>query len=387
MVTPYIPKKIADKMNLSVNPFDFTFEPLAGSTLTNLIRLFSQNKFKISMIGYPRALYSTVMALVISPLNLIERIRFHKKIEETEVTKPPIFIIGHWRSGTTYLHNVISQDPQFSYPTTFQTVTPALFMGFENLIKPVVSSSLPETRPQDNIKLGADLPQEEEYALGNLSPYSFYHGWCFPKNMDFYYKYVFMDEVPDFMVDEFKKVYMHLIKKLTLYYNGRQLLLKNPPNTGRIKLLLEMFPNAKFIHIYRNPYDVYMSMSRNIEKEMTLYTLQKPGEKEDIIRRMIETYQKMFKKYFKERTLIPDGNLVEVQYEDFVKNPLKTAKYIYEKLNIAGFEKAKPFIKDYTDSQKKVKARNYDIDNELKKHIYRHLNFTIDFWGYFKNKK
>jgi len=130
MVTPYIPKKIADKMNLSVNPFDFTFEPLAGSTLTNLIRLFSQNKFKISMIGYPRALYSTVMALVISPLNLIERIRFHKKIEETEVTKPPIFIIGHWRSGTTYLHNVISQDPQFSYPTTFQTVTPALFMGF-----------------------------------------------------------------------------------------------------------------------------------------------------------------------------------------------------------------------------------------------------------------
>ena len=196
-----------------------------------------------------------------------------------------------------------------------------------------------------------------------------------------------MDEVPDFMVDEFKKVYMHLIKKLTLYYNGRQLLLKNPPNTGRIKLLLEMFPNAKFIHIYRNPYDVYMSMSRNIEKEMTLYTLQKPGEKEDIIRRMIETYQKMFKKYFKERTLIPDGNLVEVQYEDFVKNPLKTAKYIYEKLNIAGFEKAKPFIKDYTDSQKKVKARNYDIDNELKKHIYRHLNFTIDFWGYFKNKK
>jgi hypothetical protein len=376
------PKTIAEKLNLTINPFDVTFEPLAGSTLTNLIRLLSQNRFKISLIGFPRAFYSILLCLIISPLNIVERVRFHKKINQTTVVHPPIFIVGHWRSGTTYLHNALSKDPQFAYPTTLQTVAPAIFMGFENLIKPIVVGSLPETRPQDNIKLGADLPQEEEYAIGNLSPYSFYHGWCFPKNMDFYNKFVFMDEIPNFMIDEWKNVYMHFIKKITLYFNNKQLLLKNPPNTGRIKLLLELFPDAKFIHIYRNPYHVYMSMKRNIEKEMTLYTLQHPDDKEKIIENMIKTYRKMFVKYFKEKTMIPNGNLVEVQYEDFVSNPLDTVKFIYEQLNLTGFKDAKPYIKKYVDTQKNVKAFSYEIDGDSKKMIYKNLNFTINFWGY-----
>ena len=144
----------------------------------------------------PRLFYSISMSLALSPLNIYEWKCYDKKIKEITIEKPPIFIIGHWRTGTTYLHNLLSQDNQFGYPTTFQTVAPGLFIGSEKLIKPIVVSSLPAKRPQDDVDLGADFPSEEEYAIGNLSPYSFYHGWCFPKNMEFYNKFVYYTGSP-----------------------------------------------------------------------------------------------------------------------------------------------------------------------------------------------
>lgn len=203
-----------------IDPMDVTFEPLAGSTFTNFLRLLAQNKFKIGMIGVPRTLYSAAMSLALSPLNVYEKIHCDKEIKKTVIEKSPLFIIGHWRSGTTYLHNLLSQNDMFAYPTTFQTVTPGLFLCFESIIKPMVAASLPPKRPEDDIALGADLPQEEEYGIGNLSPYSFYNGWCFPRNVHYYYNFVTMENVPQRTVDSWKNIYLYYLKKLTLSHDG-----------------------------------------------------------------------------------------------------------------------------------------------------------------------
>lgn len=367
---------------MKIDPLNITFTPLPGSTFTNLLRLFAQNKFRISIIGMPRALYSLLMSFILSPLNLIEKLRYGEKIKKTKIEKPPIFIIGHWRSGTTYLHNLITQDKQFAFPTTFHTVVPSLFISFEKLIKPIVESSLPPTRPEDNVPLGADLPQEEEYAIGNLCPYSFYNGWCFPKNMEFYYRFVCMEDVPKRAIEEWKRVYLNFLKKVTLLNNGKQLVLKNPANTGRIKILLEMFPSAKFIHIYRNPYHVFLSMKRDIETEMSLYCVQKPREWDFIEKAMVELYNKMHEKYFREKKLIPAGNLTEVRYENFVENPFDEIKRVYEELNLPRFEQAKENFKKFIAMQSEIKPHKYVIDDKLKKKIYNYFRFTIDKWGY-----
>lgn len=368
--------------SFTIDPLNVTFEPLAGSTFTNLLRLLAQNHFKIGLIGLPRAFYSLLMSSILSPLNVYEKIKYEKQINNVVIDKPPIFIIGHWRTGSTYLHNLFSKDEQFGYPTTFQTVAPAVFLQFEKMIKPIVDSSLPEKRPQDDVDLGVDLPQEEEYALGNISPYSFYNGWCFPQNMELYNNYVDMRNVPKTAIEEFKKIYMYYIKKLTLYYSGKQLVLKNPSNTARIKLLLDMFPDAKFIHIYRNPYHVFLSMKRNIEKEMTLYCLQKPKDETVFEKSMVDLYNRMFDKYFKEKDLIPPGNLVEVRYEIFIANPLQEMKRIYDTLKLPGFEKAKKHFEAYIESQAKIKTYKYQINDPLKQKIYSYLKNTIDLWNY-----
>jgi hypothetical protein len=367
---------------MKIDPLDISFEPLAGSTFTNLLRLIAQNNFKIELVGLPRFFYSIMMSLVLSPLNIYERKCYYKKIKEITIDKPPIFIIGHWRTGTTYLHNLLSQDNQFGYPTTFQTIVPGLFIGSEKLIKPIVVSSLPSKRPQDDVDLDADFPSEEEYAIGNLSPYSFYHGWCFPKNMEFYNKFVCLEDVSSNIIEDWKMIYLNFLKKLTLYLNGKQLILKNPPNTARIKLLIEMFPDAKFIHIYRNPYHVFLSMKRNIEKEMTLYALQTPPKWVTFEKAMVYLYNRMYEKYFEERKLIKKGNLIEIKYEDFIKNPIYEIERIYNDIGLNDFGKSKVKFIKYIDSQSKIKTFNYSIDKQLKKRIYDYFKPTIDMWGY-----
>ena len=365
-----------------IDPLDISFEPLGGSTLTNLLILIAQNKFKIGIIGIPRILYSLLLSALFSPLNFYEKITCDKKIKNTKIDKPPIFILGHWRSGTTYIHNLMSQNSNLAFPTTFQTITPGLFLKFEKLIKPILVASLPPTRPQDCIVLGADLPNEEEYGIGNISPYSFYHGWCFPKNRDFYYRFVHMNGVNDKVINDWKKTYLYYLKKVTLYHNGKQLVLKNPSNTGKVKLLLELFPDAKFIHIYRNPYYTYLSMKRNIEKEMTLYCVQKPADQENFENAMVEMYNKMYERYFEEKKLIPKENFIEVRYEDLTEKPYEVIKKIHEELNLEGFNENKEKLKSYIKTQLKINTYNYNLDDKQKKKIYTCFKKTIDLWKY-----
>ena len=173
--------------------------------------------------------------------------------------------------------------------------------------------------------MDVDLLQEEEYAIGGLSPYSYYHGWCFPQNMEFYNRFVCFNNVPKSLIEEWKRIYIFLLKKETFLWHGKRLLLKNPANTGRVKLLLDMFPDAKFVHISRNPYDLYFSMSRFMRTVIPLYCLQTPpfDEIEELI---LNLYAEIYNSYFIEKKLIPAGNLVEIKYEDFIENPIREIK-------------------------------------------------------------
>jgi len=367
---------------MKINPLAVTFTPLAGSTFTNLIRMIAQNRFSIGLIGFPRVMYSLLMSSILSPLNVVEKIQFKTKIAKMRIDKDPIFILGHWRSGTTYLHNLLSQDQNFGFPTTFQTVTPGLFLRFGKSIKPIVAASLPPTRPEDNVPLGVDFPQEEEYAIGNLSPFSFYNGWCFPKNMEFYYRFVTMENVLQQQIDEWKEVYLYFLKKVTLAHHGKQLLLKNPANTARIRLLLEMFPKAKFIHIHRNPYHTFLSMKRNIETEMTLYCVQKPKNDKILEELMVRLYNDMFDKFFREKNLILQENFVEIKYEDLIERPVEIVRHIYKTLNLSSFNQTESQLRKFIETQVDIKPHQYVIEPELKNKIYKYFKHTIDYWGY-----
>ena len=87
--------------------------------------------------------------------------RYKKLLADKPLEHDPVFILGHWRSGTTFVHNILAQDPRFGFTTTYQTVFPHYMLAMQGLFKPVMGWLMPSHRPTDNMQLAPDLPQEE----------------------------------------------------------------------------------------------------------------------------------------------------------------------------------------------------------------------------------
>jgi hypothetical protein len=372
---------MAKPLELHGNVFDVKYEPLAGSSVTNMFRLYAQNKFLISVRYIPRMLYATALSTIIAPFRMKENIKFNKTIKQTEITRPPLFIIGHWRSGTTYIHNMLSLDKTFGFCSTFTATVPGVFLGSEKIFKPVLAASITDKRPMDDVPMGTDLPQEEEYAIGSFIPYAYYNGWIFPKNMGFYNNFVSLENVSKEVLDEWKETYLYFLKKLTYYRDGKRLILKNPAHTARIQHLLEMFPDAQFINIYRNPYHLYYSMMRFLQIVVPIYCIQK-YDMQSLEEHMLDLYAQMYKKYFETRRLIPEGNLVEIKYEDFIQHPLENVEKIYSTLRLKDFEASKKIFREYASSQKFFKASNYNAEPAVKDKIQKKWKFVFDEFGY-----
>jgi len=361
-----------------------TKEPLAGADLKTLFLLLKQNKFHISIPYLPRFIYTMFLSSMLSPFRYKDRRFMKKNMDKIRLHPSPLFLLGHWRGGTTYLHNMLSKDDQFGYFSTFDAYVPGVCVKSESLLKGIVAGSLPKTRPMDDVAMGADLPQEEEYALGGLSVYSYYHGWCFPRNMNHYDRYVWLDDVSATEINDFKEMYLYLLKKASVKNNGRRLLLKNPSNTARIKLLLELFPNAKFVHIHRNPFHQYLSMVRFMQTVIPLYCLQTPPPFEDVETHIFDMYKHMYKKYLEEKNLVPKGNFIEITYEDFVSDPLHELKRIYEKLSLPGYDTVKKRFHAYMLAQSEIHPQKYSVSEAVREKVLSHWGFAFDAFGYDK---
>jgi len=366
------------------NSLIVTKEPLAGTNLKTIFQLLKQNHFHISFAYFPRLIYSLALSCFLSPFRYRDSHFMKKMYDKIHIDKSPVFLLGHWRGGTTYLHNMLSKDDQFGFFSTFDAYLPGACITGERLLKGIVAGSLPKKRPMDDVRMDADFPQEEEYAIGGMSIFSYYHGWCFPRNMDLYNRYVWLDDVNQEVIDDFKQTYLYLLKKASFKNNGKRLLLKNPSNTARVKILLEMFPDAKFIHIHRNPYFQYLSMVRFMKLVIPLYCLQHTPPFEVVEEHLFRMYERMYRKYFDERKMVPDNNLIEVKYEHFVANPLQQLKRIYGKLGLSDFSVVEQRFYAYMLSQSEIHPRKYVVTDEVKQKVYSRWNFAFDAFGYDK---
>ena len=214
--------------------------------------------------------------------------------------------------------------------------------------------------------------------MTGLSPYM---GWCFPGDGADYDRYLTFRDVPDEEVARWGHALTTFLKKLTLRY-GRPLVLKSPPHTARIRLLLGLFPDARFVHIHRDPYDVFRSTRHMIRAVQP--ALPPPGRAApDGDDRIISVYTEMYDAYFEERGLIPEGRLCEVGYEDLERDPVGVVGSIYEALGLSGFEDLRPRLEGYLGSIAGYrKNRHDDLPEPLRRRIADEWGRSFDEWGY-----
>lgn len=330
----------------------------------------------------PRIVFIGAAGLLSAPLRGYERIRQGARVRRVAIDKPPIFILGHWRSGTTHLHNLMSQDPTLGYVSMYQAMAMGCSLMGERWLKPLLARVVPLKRPQDNMTWPLDAPQEEEAALGRITPYSFYVQFLFPRRArELFDRYVLLRGVSARAATEWKRKYLQILQVATLHAGGRRLLLKNPVNTARVRLLLELFPDAKFIHIHRSPYRVFPS-TKNMHRQLFAVTALQDVDEEHLEQTVLHLYREMMQRFLAEKHLIPAENLVEVRFDDLERDPLGTLRRIYTSLGLEGHDVAEPAFRAYVSSQQAYRKNDFRLSAEDRAKVERHWGFAFDALGY-----
>lgn len=349
-------------------------------------QILRQNRFAVDFPYWFRALAATFAAPVNSLEKSLEDREFASAIEQTPIEKDPIFLLGHWRSGTTHLHYLLCQDPQFAAPNNYQTARPHAFLrAHEKTFIPRMIEKLgimPKVRPMDNVAVSLDSPQEDEQGIFLACGLSPIGAWLFPRHEPFYNRFFTFEEATEEERQTWKKTILWVVKKLTLRNGGRQLVLKSPPHTSRIPLLLELFPKAKFIHIHRHPYEVFRSTCHfynTLVRHVNLQNL----EESQITKSVLDRYAILYEAFFASKSLVGEGRFFEMGYDALDKHPMEAMERLYQALDLGDFDALRPRIASYLDTvQNYAKNPPKPLAGEIKKHIQKRWQSSFQAWGY-----
>lgn len=354
------------------------FSTLSGVGFGDWMRLLADNRFRVDPPHWGRAAAITLGTLPSTVWRAIENRRFAPRIASTDV-KAPLFILGHWRGGTTHLHNLLAEDPQFAYASMFDVLFPHSFLSLE--LGKGWAALLSPTRHIDNVRLGWDVPYEDEFALCAATFRSPYLAWIFSRRYDHYQRYLTFRGVPNAEVAEWKAGLLHFARKLTLKY-GRPLVLKSPPHTCRIKLLLEVFPDARFVHIHRDPYAVFQSTRRMVEVAGSLMKLQRL-DAASLEARVLDRYVEMYDAFFEEKSLVPAGRFHELGFEALERDPAAELRRLYDTLGLGGFDAVAIRLQAYLDALRGYQKNVHEeLPEALQAQVRQRWGRTFEEWGY-----
>ncbi|QDU27997.1 Sulfotransferase domain protein [Anatilimnocola aggregata] len=350
--------------------------------ISDWCRLLARHGFRVHPFKLPMAAMITATTPFNSAAALLQHLWFGSYIERTRVEQPPVFIVGHWRSGTTLLHELLHLDSRFATPNTYQCMAPHHTFVTEWLIGKRMGWLVPKQRPMDNMAAGFQRPQEDEFALLALGAPTPYARMAFPNDVPADYSDVLnLDEASPADVEKFRKAIVWFAKLITLQTRQKQLLLKSPPHTGRIGHLAQWFPGAKFIHIARSPFSLFPSTTRLWESLDDVQGLQVARHKH-LREYVFDCFERMYRGYEKQRNEIPAGDLYELKYEDLVKDPVGQCEQIYERLQLGNFAPVRDKIAAYMQSQKDYQTNKHQMDAETEAEIRRRWAGYFSRFGY-----
>lgn len=335
---------------------------IAGMRLSRFIKLILKNGISLYPKYWVRFLFLLQNGVWASIFYRKERKLYKEKIENHTLPDNPIIILGHWRTGSTFLHQLLTLDSNLVTTNVFQGSIPDSFLTSRKSYEPIMGRALKGTRPMDQVKLSMDEPLEDEYALFRLSSYSPLERLVFPKSKDYFLKYF-----PGFLpkgekLKDWKDAVKLFYKKLTLD-NNKVILIKNPFHSYRIDALNELFPNARYIHIIRNPHKVVPSTIRmwdivGAQNAMnTKWTKPTVKETSELLVDMLYKVEYDLRK-------LPEDKYCEIKFEELEQNPIEHIKSIYSRLNVEFSDEFEKQIQEFLQTVKEYKKNKYQMPDD-----------------------
>ena len=353
----------------------------AGIRLGPLIRLLRRNEVSLRPKYLVRTAFLMQSAFWSSVFSGVERFHYHRALRNHPVPSDPVFIIGHWRTGSTFLHQLMSRDPQLTAPTLFQVAQPECFLSSYLYYKPLFKSLVSRHRPMDMVKLGMNEPQEDEYAVYRMTCFSPLERLIFPAKTGYFLSGMDTFLPPEECAEKWERQLTHFLKKIH-YQTGRRIVSKNPFNSLRISTLIRLFPDARFIHIVRNPLDSIPStihMWSIVQRQNSLNrNTCKPSVEE-----VADVMNHMLSGIAKEAEKLPADRFCEVRYEDLEKDPHGSLRSIYSAMGLTFTEDFSGRIDDFLEEVAGYRKNRFSMPDSDRGIILEKMKGFMQRYGYF----
>jgi hypothetical protein len=263
-----------------------------------------------------------------SALGILQE-RFYRRVLDQLDLRPPLFLVGHWRSGTTLLHELLAMDEQFAAPTTYACFNPHQFLLTRHRPPPATHI----VRPTGDMTILPSSPQEEEFALFCMGATSPYEAFMFPSALG---QFETLCDPGGF--EHARRLRWSTaitwILKATVYACGasRRPLVKSPANSFRIPWLNTLFPGAMFIRVVREPCAVFASSLRFWQSMWDRYAVTAPLRQKDLIERVLEIRLALEQWLHSGLRTLPPHRVATIRYEDLVADPCRTIELVYRQL-------------------------------------------------------
>ena len=310
----------------------------------------------------------------------LEKRRFERRVQSVSIL-PPLFILGHWRSGTTWLHEILARDERFGYANSYQVSFPHTFLSTEKCNARLMAPFLPRRRPMDGMEMKFSSPQEDEFAICASTLESPCLAWVFPRQKQEFAKYLTLNSLSAEELAEWRDAFLWFLRKLQFQCN-LLLVLKSPHHTARIRHLLKWFPEAKFVHIRRDPYRVIQSSLHTRRVLHGWHTLQ-CDSLEDVEAWTIQQYAEMHRAFFEQKESIPEGRFHEIPFEALEKDPIGEIGRLYRTLDLPDFGQFEPSLRRYLNSVADYKKNRLpEMPQQLKLEIRKECRESFERWAY-----
>jgi hypothetical protein len=166
------------------------------------------------------------------------------------------------------------------------------------------------------------------------------------------------------------------------YRDPRRLVLKSPPHTARVKVLLDLFPDARFLHIVRDPYVVFPSTVNLWTALGRKHGLQTPTDTGRIREKVFDEFRTVYDRLEEAKSLLPPGQFHEIRYENLVKDSAGEMRRAYEALGLGGFDDYRPHLDEYLASTRGYEPNKYTLSDADRAEVTRRWGDVIRRYGY-----
>ena len=358
------------------------FHPLCGATLPVLARTLLRPGAVSPRHAHVAAI-ALAMGVLRLPFTLAEAGFASAAIPRPGTYPAPVFIVGHWRSGTTHLANLLSRSGAFGILSPMAVGLPAEALGLGRIARPFVEQFLPTHRLIDEIALRSDMPQEDELAMANLSTLSCQHGIYTPDRLiEAFDRGLFGTDVGADAHARWARTLERYVAKMTWAAGGRPLLIRNPASSTRIAAIHAIWPDARFIHIHRDPHAVFgssVAMFGTLLRELAIG----PTRGADPRALVRHVYPRLVSALLEASETVPPSAFVSVSHEALSRHPLETVAAIADAIGLDHHMDGNRAMADYATAHRRTPRTHVLTDADRRfldghRDLVRRLGYGAD---------